>query len=289
MTEKKGLLLSGGAGSRLSPTTLAISKHLIPIFDKPLIYYSLSTLMLAGCRDIAVVCRSRDKQALKSVLGGGEKFGVSLHYIVQDEPLGIVHAINLASTFLDYDSFVLALGDNLFFGSHFSGFLEQMASKNVGARIALKPVVDPERFGVAWLSTEGRVERLEEKPEDSSSNLAVTGLYFFDDEAVVRAQSQAASSRGELEITDLLKSYLDSGLLAAFTLPRGTMWQDTGTPEGLLSASNFVSSFQSLTGQLIGSPEEIAWRRGWISTADLERTSYEHPNNYGGSLRHLIH
>jgi glucose-1-phosphate thymidylyltransferase len=289
MTEKIGLLLAGGAGSRLSPTTNAISKHLIPIFDKPLIYYSFSTLLLAGCREIVVVSQSRDLDALDSVLGNGEKFGVVVQYLVQDEPLGIVHAINISSSFLSGRPFVLALGDNLFFGSHFSGFLDQMESCNLGARIALKQVPDPERFGVAWLSSHGDVMRLREKPVDSSSNLAVTGLYFFDEEGSARAKEQAPSDRGELEITDLLQSYLDSGRLTAFTLPRGTVWQDTGTPEGLLSASNFVSSFQSLTGQLIGSPEEIAWRRGWITTDELVRLGHNYPNRYGEALRNIKH
>ena len=287
MTEKVGLLLAGGTGSRLTPTTHAISKHLIPIFDKPLIYYSFSTLLLAGCREIVIVTQSRDLEALDSVLGNGEKFGVVIRYLVQDEPLGIVHAINISSSFLSGHDFVLALGDNLFFGSHFSGFLDQMESCNVGARIALKQVPDPERFGVAWLSSAGRVERLQEKPVNSSSNLAVTGLYFFDDEGANRAKDQAPSGRGELEITDLLQSYLDSGRLTAFTLPRGTVWQDTGTPEGLLAASNFVSSFQSLTGQLIGSPEEIAWRRGWITSDELDRLSRSYPNKYGEALRNI--
>jgi glucose-1-phosphate thymidylyltransferase len=288
MTEKKGLLLAGGAGSRLSPTTLAISKHLIPIFDKPLIYYSFSTLLLADCREIAVVCQSRDKVQLNSILGDGTDFGVSIQYIIQDHPLGIVDAVNLASEFLSNTPFVLALGDNLFFGSHFSGFLEQMASQSEGARIALKQVPDPGRFGVAWLSLDGKVERLEEKPETSSSDLAVTGIYFFDKSAALLAKNQQPSKRGELEITDLLGTYLAKGNLTAFTLPRGTVWQDTGTPEGILASSNFVNSFQSLTGQLIGSPHEIAWRKGWISDDALKISSLRFPNAYGQSLRKLL-
>ena len=282
------MLLAGGAGTRLFPTTQALSKHLIPIFDKPLIYYSFSTLMLAGCRDIAIVCQTRDEPAYRAVLGDGSNFGTTIRYIIQDEPLGIVHALKLLPDFLSGRSFALALGDNFFFGSHFSGFLEKLVSSSQGARIALKEVPDPERFGVAWLSDDHRIDRLEEKPKNPSSNLAITGLYVFDERASTFAATQTLSARGEMEIVELLNSYLRLGSLEAQTLPRGTVWQDTGTAEGLLAASNFVSSFQSLTGQLIGSPHEIAWRRQWITSDDLVLSSRQFSNAYGDSLRGLL-
>ena len=287
MNSVKGLLLAGGTGTRLSPTTSAISKHFIPIYDKPLIYYSLSTLMLAGCREVLIVCQARDLPNLKSLLGEGAKFGMRINYEVQREPLGIVHAVQLGSIWLGDSDFFLALGDNIFFGSHFTGFLNKMVASSRGASIALKQVADPERFGVAWLGQSGKVERLQEKPTPSTSNLAVTGLYYFDRTATSRVVDQVPSARGELEILDLLETYRAEGNLGAHALPRGTVWQDTGTVNSLLAASNFVKSFQELTNQLIGSPEEIAWGRGWISATQLVDLASSYSNEYGSKLLKL--
>ncbi len=284
----RALLLAGGNGTRLAPNTTAVNKHLLPIFDKPLIYYSLSSLMLASIRDIKVVIRRPDSDLFEKVLGDGADFGLNITYGFQDAPLGIPDTIKVASDFLAGSPFAMGLGDNIFFGSGLSGELKRMVSQSTEASILLKSVPDPERFGVAWTSETGRVLKLEEKPSHPNSNLAVTGLYHLPSAAVEFVNQLTPSLRGELEITDLLNMFLSEEKLSASILPRGTMWLDTGTTEAMMDASNFVRSFQDLSGVLIGSPHEIAWRNGWIDADDLARKGHLLKNNYGQALCRLV-
>lgn len=284
----KAILLAGGNGSRLYPSTLGVSKHLLPIFDKPLIYYSLSSVMLSGIKEAAVVTQRKDLQALKSLLGDGSRLGMKLTFLIQDEPLGIADTIRLAEQFLDGTDFLLALGDNVFFGSGLSGVLRQMAEDPSRSRILVKEVMDPERFGVAWLNGDGKVTAIVEKPNAPTSKFAITGLYFFDKSAVSIAKSLTPSDRGELEITDVLSDSMLNSQLRAWVLPRGTMWLDTGTIESMMNAAEFVRSFQSLSGQLIGSPEEVAWRNGWIDSSQLRESAAGYQNSYGAKLIELV-
>lgn len=283
----KALLIAGGNGTRLAPNTTAVNKHLLPVFDKPLIYYSLSTLMLSGVRDIQIISKEADLDAFFRLFGHGKHLGISITYGVQNEPRGIPDTIRVSRDFLSGSDFILALGDNVFFGSGLSGALGTLVSFGDGARILLKRVSDPERFGVAWVDDSGVVSSLEEKPKSPSSNLAVTGLYCLPANAVDASFDLVPSARGELEITDLLRNYLATGNLHAWSLPRGTMWLDTGTTESLMDAATFVRSFQALSGQLIGSPHEVAWRNGWISDDQLIKTARAFPTPYGEALKKL--
>jgi glucose-1-phosphate thymidylyltransferase len=284
----KALLIAGGNGTRLAPNTIAVNKHLLPVFDKPLIYYSLSTLMLSGISDIRLIARSADLDAFSRLLGDGSQFGISLTYGIQDEPKGIPDTIKVSKDYIAGDEFALALGDNVFFGSGLSGALGTLVNFGSGARILLKQVSDPERFGVAWVGPDGLVEEIREKPSSPTSNLAITGLYYLPGDAVDLADGLVPSSRGELEITDLLRAYMPDNNLHSWSLPRGTMWLDTGTIESLMDASNFVRSFQALSGQLIGSPHEVAWRNQWIDDAQLASISERFPTSYGSSLLKLL-
>jgi glucose-1-phosphate thymidylyltransferase len=284
----KALLIAGGNGTRLAPNTIAVNKHLLPVFDKPLIYYSLSTLMLSGISDIRLIARSADLDAFSRLLGDGSQFGISLTYGIQDEPKGIPDTIKVSRDYIAGDEFALALGDNVFFGSGLSGALATLVNYGSGARILLKQVSDPERFGVAWVGPDGLVEEIREKPSSPTSNLAITGLYYLPGDAVDLADGLVPSSRGELEITDLLRAYMPDNNLHSWSLPRGTMWLDTGTIESLMDASNFVRSFQALSGQLIGSPHEVAWRNNWIDNAQLASISERFPTSYGSSLLKLL-
>lgn len=284
----KAILIAGGTGSRLSPSTRGVNKHLLPVFDKPLIYYSLSTLMLAGISNVRLIVRQVDKPAFTNLLGNGSEFGINIEYGVQDEPKGIPDTVKISQEFIGTDDFALALGDNLFFGSGLSGVLSTMARQSNGARILLKEVADPERFGVAWIDRQGSVRKLEEKPLSPTSSFAITGLYFFPSSAAEIASQLEPSKRGELEIVDLLRNYLDNNNLQSWSLPRGTMWLDTGTTESLMDAANFVRSFQALSGQLIGSPHEIAWRNGWINDDKLRTISQTMRSTYGSALAQLI-
>jgi len=285
----KALLIAGGNGTRLAPSTIAVNKHLLPVFDKPLIFYSLSTLMLSGISDIRLITKSSDIQAFTKLLGDGSDLGISITYGIQDEPKGIPDTIKVSREFINGDEFALALGDNVFFGSGLSGALTTLVNHSSGARVLLKQVSDPERFGVAWIDSNGEVEDIAEKPKNPTSNLAITGLYYLPGDAVDIADSLVPSSRGELEITDLLQAYRKRGELHSWSLPRGTMWLDTGTIESLMDASNFVRSFQALSGQLIGSPHEVAWRNHWIQDGQLEALAAGFQSNYGESLRKLLH
>lgn len=285
----KGILLAGGNGSRLFPATKGASKHLLPVYDKPLIYYSLTNLMLAGIRKIAVITRPKDVGSFQDLLGDGSQLGVNLTFIRQQEPRGIAEALLLAEDFIAGESVCLALGDNIYHGSGLSVMLRGLAEMQSGATIILRSVNDPERFGVAELDLNGNVANLEEKPSAPKSNLAVTGMYFFDETATSRVRQQRHSARGELEITDLILSYLRTNEVKALELPRGTMWLDTGTIESLMDASQYVRSVQLHTGQLIGSPEEIAWRQNWITNTDLLESTKQLSSAYGESLIRLLH
>lgn len=284
----RGLLIAGGNGTRLAPNTVGINKHLLPIFDKPLIYYSLATLMLAGVREIRLVIRSEDANSYSKLLGDGSEFGVSISYGIQESPKGIPDTLLVSKDWLGVDEFALGLGDNVYFGSGLSGELLRMSASSQKTRILLKRVNDPERFGIAWTSESGEVVRLEEKPSHPSSNLAVTGLYFFPAGAAEKASVLKPSARGELEITDLLRLYMTTNDLQASLLPRGTMWLDTGTIEAMMDAAAFVRSFQALSGQLIGSPHEVGWRNGWITDNELATAASLFPTSYGLALRRLL-
>jgi glucose-1-phosphate thymidylyltransferase len=284
----KGILLAGGTGSRLFPATIGTSKHLLPIYDKPLIYYSLTNLMLANIRDVILVSRLQDQFAFQAVLGDGSRFGINISYVVQEEPRGIADAFLLARHLIDGRRTCLALGDNIFHGSGLSVLLRNESLLDNGATVLLRNVPDPHRFGIAELDNFGTIVSLEEKPNNPKSNLAVTGLYFFDESAAARVETQPASSRGELEITDLNASYMRDGLLKAVELPRGTMWLDTGTIDSLMDAGMYVRSVQAHTGQLIGSPEEVAWRQEWITSSQLKTAADKQKSTYGDSLRRLL-
>ena len=244
--------------------------------------------MLSGISDIRLIARSADLDAFSRLLGDGSQFGISLTYGFQDEPKGIPDTIKVSRDYIAGDEFALALGDNVFFGSGLSGALGTLVNYGSGARILLKQVSDPERFGVAWVGTDGLVEEIREKPSSPTSNLAITGLYYLPGDAVDLADGLVPSSRGELEITDLLRAYMPDNNLHSWSLPRGTMWLDTGTIESLMDASNFVRSFQALSGQLIGSPHEVAWRNKWIDDTQLTSVSERFPTSYGSSLRKLL-
>ena len=266
----KGIILAGGSGSRLGPLTRSTSKQLLPVFDKPMIYYPLSVLMLAGIRDIAIITTPRDRDAFITLLGDGSKYGVSLDYVTQDQPRGISEAFILCADFIGDQPVTLILGDNLFYGHGMSGLVrESIAPPISGATVFSCSVSDPSRYGVATIDGEGRVIRIEEKPANPTSNLAITGLYIYDNTVVERARSLSPSARGELEITDLNRTYLEQGTLKVTPLGRGVAWMDTGTPDALLESSEFVRSLQRRQGLHIACLEEIAFRQGWITQAVL--------------------
>lgn len=265
----KGILLAGGLGSRLFPATKSLNKHFLPIYDKPLIYYSLSTLMLAGIRDIAVVTSPMAKSLMAELLGDGSQFGISLTYVDQPEPLGLSDALSRCKEFLDNQSFLMILGDNLFFSAGLTGLLSrltELGSKAVTSIVTVA-VKDPQRFGVVETDSFGRVVSIVEKPVKPKSNRIVTGLYRFPYDAPDRVESLMPSARGELEVTDLLNSYVQDGsLFEALNLPRGAVWFDAGTTESMYQASEFVKAYQEASGCLIGCPEEIAMTNGWIES-----------------------
>jgi len=264
----KGILLAGGTGSRLHPLTRAVSKQLLPVYNKPMIYYPLSTLMLAGIREILIVTTARDQHQFKDLLGNGKHLGLSIEYVIQDEPRGIAHALLLGEEFAAGGNVALILGDNIFYGAGVGDSLRGYASKS-GATVFAQRVTDPSRYGVIELDVDGNPVSIQEKPTSPKSDLAVTGLYFFDNTAFDRARAVAPSSRGELEVTDLNLSYLASGDLQVVSLPRGTAWLDTGTVESLAQASEFVKVVESRQGFMIACPEEIAWKYGYLNNTDL--------------------
>lgn len=285
----KGIILAGGSGTRLYPATKAISKQLLPVYDKPMIYYPLSVLMLANIREILIISTPSDTQLFKNLLGDGKQFGLSLEYKVQPSPDGLAQAFLIGEEFIGNDSCALILGDNIFYGYNFSTLLEESTRLKTGATVFGYYVSDPERYGVVEFSDKGQVISLEEKPKEPKSNYAVTGLYFYDNTVVEKAKKVQPSSRGELEITDLNKLYLGEGSLNVKLLGRGMAWLDTGTHQSLLSASNFVESIEERQGLKIACLEEIAFRKGYISKEQVEELAKPlAKNGYGQYLLKII-
>ncbi|KGO99790.1 glucose-1-phosphate thymidylyltransferase RfbA [Novilysobacter defluvii] len=266
---RKGIILAGGTGSRLWPVTQAISKQLLPVYDKPMIYYPLSVLMLAGIREVLVINTPHEQALFQRLLGDGSQWGMELQYAAQPEPKGLAQALTIGRTFLDGQSSCLVLGDNIFHGHGLTATLRTADQRRQGATIFGYHVRDPQRYGVAEFDGDGRVVGIEEKPARPRSHHAVTGLYFYDDTAPDRAAALKPSARGELEITDLNLSYLADGALHMELLGRGAAWLDTGTPSALLQAAAFIETIEQRQGLRVGSPEEIAWESGWIDDAQL--------------------
>ncbi|MDP5220682.1 glucose-1-phosphate thymidylyltransferase RfbA [Ruegeria sp. 2205SS24-7] len=289
MSTRKGIILAGGSGTRLYPITMAVSKQLLPLYDKPMIYYPLSVLMLAGIREICVITTPQDQDQFKRTLDDGSQWGVSLTYIVQPSPDGLAQAFILAEEFLAGAPSALVLGDNIFFGHGLPKLLAAADAQISGGTVFGYHVADPERYGVVDFDSNGRAREIIEKPEHPPSNYAVTGLYFLDGTAPERARGVTPSPRGELEITDLLQMYLEEGQLRVETMGRGYAWLDTGTHASLLDAGNFVRTLEERQGLQTGCPEEIAYEAGWISTDALRaRAQMFSKNAYGTYLEGLL-
>lgn len=286
---RKGIILAGGSGTRLYPITVSVSKQLLPVYDKPMIYYPLTALMLAGIREIAVITTPQDADQFKRALGDGSQWGVSLTYIEQPSPDGLAQAYILAEDFLDGAPSAMVLGDNIFFGHALPELLAEADAQTHGGTVFGYRVADPERYGVVDFDEEGRAQQIIEKPDVPPSNYAVTGLYFLDAEAPTRAKKVKPSDRGELEITTLLESYLQDGTLSVKRMGRGYAWLDTGTHNSLLDAGNFVRTLEMRQGLQTGSPDEIAYTQGWITAEELEnRAKIFAKNDYGAYLLNLM-